>query len=154
VTSLVSPVMGLTSQFGLRSDEVWPEPSYRTVSLSAPDAAEQIQLFFEEQAWPQMQRGSYEGHAELAEQQLAQPVAERQPPWVFPDAAGWRVVLESGSPVEPARQAIDKLRSLDADDEVAFYEGLVEAWESGGRSAALSYLGEQRDATLTRLKLA
>jgi hypothetical protein len=153
VTPLVSPVMGLTSQFGLRSDEVWPEPTYRTVSSAAADAGEQIRMFFQRDAWPLMQRGSYEGHAEVAEQQLAQPAAARQPPWVFPDAAGWRVALETGSPLEPARQAIDKLRSMAADDEVAFYEGLVDAWELGGRSAALSYLQRQRDATLARLGL-
>jgi len=155
VTSLVGPVMGLTSEFGLRSDEVHPRPAYFTISLSAPDAEDLVHSFFVNDAWPLMQHGTYEGHAKQAEEQLAEPEAEREPPWVFPEAAGWRVVLETGSPVEPARQAIEKFRSWgDADDEVVFYQDLIDAWEAGGQPGALAYLQQQRDATVSRLKLA
>ena len=155
VTPLVGPLIGLTSEFGLRSDEVHPRPAYFTVSLAAPEAEEQVRSFFLNDAWPLMQHGTYEGHATRAEEQFAQPVPNRHPPWVFPDAAGWRVVLGTGSPVEPARQGIEKFRSMgDADQDVAFYQELIEAWEAGGQPAALAYLQEHRDATLSRLKLA
>ena len=42
----------------------------------------------------------------------------------------------------------------DADQDVAFYQEVIETWEAGWQPAALSYLQEQRDATLSRLKLA
>jgi len=108
VTPLVGPVIGLTSHFGLRSDEVHPRPAYSTISLSAPDAQEHVLSFFVNDAWPLMQHGTYEGHANQPEEQLAEPEAEREPPLVFPHAAGWRVVLGTGSPLEPARQSVEK----------------------------------------------
>ncbi|MCA1394635.1 hypothetical protein I6F20_37355 [Bradyrhizobium sp. IC3123] len=56
--------------------------------------------------------------------------------------------------MEPALQAVEKFGSDGADDLVTFYQSLVSAWESGGRPAALIFLAEQRDATLSRLKMA
>jgi len=154
VTPLVGPVLALTAEFGLRSDEVRPRPAYVKVSLSAPEAEEQVRSFFMNDAWPRMQQGTYEGHAARAERQFAQPAAERRPPWVFQQAAGWRVVLETGSPVEPARQGLEKFESLGAGENLfAFYRGLIDAWEAGSQPAALAYLQKQREATLSRLKL-
>jgi len=65
------------------------------------------------------------------------------------------VVLGTDSPAEPARQGIEKFGSWgDANNIVAVYQGLIDAWEAGGRPAAPVYLQQQRDATLSRLKLA
>lgn len=154
VTPLVGHVTSLTSDFGLRSDEVRPRPAYRTVPLTAPEAAEHLRTFFWQDAWPRMEQGTYQAHAERAEAQFAQAPADREPPWVFPEAAGWRVVLGTGSPVEPARQAVETFAAMEgAEDAVACYTGLVEAWESGGPAAALHQLERQRDATLASLAL-
>lgn len=87
------------------------------------------------------------------EAQFAQPESERGRPLVYPDAAGWRVVLETGSPVPPAREAADWFAACGEQQAARWYEALITAWESGGRDGALRYLTEQRDQVLDSLKL-
>lgn len=147
---LVGPFQ-LSVGHGLRSDQVPGQA--RVVDLATPTAPELVGRFISEQLLPRIDEWTPARLAAESEAQLAQPDDQRQPPIVFPEAAGWRVVLDSGSPVEAAKQAIAWAEDAYSPDDAAWYRDLLQAWESGGREAALRYLEGQRDAALAGLKL-
>jgi len=92
--------------------------------------------------------------AAAAEEQYAQPHQERGRPLSNPQAAAWRVILETGSPVEPALEAAAWFEDTShASDAATWYRALVQAWNSGGRAAALAFLTTNRDDAVAALKL-
>ena len=149
VITLTGPADVWSARHGLRSDAVL-RPG--TVDMSAEDALERVRGFILDEALPRVDQWNEESLAESAELNLAAPADRRGND--FLDAAGWRVVRGTGSPVEPAREAIDFFSTRLSPDDVSWYEGLIAAWEQGERAAAMAYLEEQRQSSLRSLKLA
>lgn len=147
--SLVGPPFNLAIGHGLRSDTRRDGP--KRIQLSEPNAVELTRDFVLNDVLPRVERWSPEQLAQEAEDQLARPAAERGRPSRFPDAAGWRVVLDQGSPEQPVAE-YKAWEGAEAAS-VRWYDELLEAWRSGGRERALQYLVGQRDQALADLKL-
>lgn len=122
------------------------------VDLAAADALDTVHEFAEAVV-NRTAPWTPERLAAEAEEQLAQPPHERGRPLTFPDAAGWRVVLGTGDPVPPAREAADWFEAAHAPEAAPWYRRLITAWQSGGRPAALGYLEQQRAEAVASLKL-
>ena len=150
VVPLVEP-FGLTgAPYGLRSDTARTPGTFDLLS----DALHAEVLDFAlKDALPVLERWTPEVLAERAEADLVAPAGERQTV-EFTQAAGWRVVDDSGSPIEPARASAQLLRERGGEEDAGWFEALIAAWEQGGRASALTYLDEQRSVGLIRLKLA
>lgn len=149
VVTFVRPDPGFAASFGLRSDSSRHRPA--RVNMLADNAAEAVQRFILEDALPRMDPWTDHALAAIAEDgYLSADPGSRS---VMIQAAGWRVVNDTGSPVEPARAAIAFLQHVEAPEEAAWYEAMIAAWERGGRASALQYLEDHRRASLTRLKL-
>jgi len=93
-------------------------------------------------------------YAELAErtlQRINEPVLPKSFVLMAP---GWRIVNDSGDPVEAAEACIDwaQRRWPQSADLVAqkrrFYEALISAYQDGGRDQALAFLTDNRDRQL------
>lgn len=149
VVPLVTPDPGFAASYGLRSDRVRHRPP--TVNMLAEDAAERVRLFIVEDALPRMHPWNDEALAASAEENC---LGDR-PGFEFAmlQSAGWRVLTGTGSPVEPARVAVEHCKHVYAPELVPWYEALSAAWENGGRTSALQFLQEHRSATLKQLKL-
>jgi len=140
---------GLALGHGVTSDR----PGPGQIDFTRPDAAEVVERFVLDAGLPRVSWSARDFAAE-AEEQYAQPHAERGRPLVCIDAAAWRVILETGSPVEPALEAAAWLEDTAmASDEGAWHRALVDAWNSGGRAAAMTFLTTNRDAAVASLKL-
>ena len=150
IRPLLQP-FSLGYRIGLRSDERLDAPA--RISMSAPDAEDQVEQFVTRGLMPLVDLWTTDKFAAEAEKQFAQPPEQRERPLAYPEAAGWRVLAGTGSPLEPARQAAQEYGSIGGADLAAWYETFAAAWESGGRPAALALLEEQRSAALTQLKL-
>jgi hypothetical protein len=143
----------LTYRHGLRSDATRRKPN--RVDLLSDDAETWIRDFVVEDAIPALQAWPRERLKQIAEDDSADPPEQRAWPLVAPFLAGWRVVEDSGSPAEPAEHAIQVLATKPGTAAIAaWYRALLDAWESGGRLAALTFLEDRRAATLASLKLA
>ena len=136
---------------GIRSDQLPDHPS--KVDLTDPTATEVVRAFITEGLLPRLDQWTPDRLAAEAEDQLAIPDEERGRPLVYPLAAGWRVVNDTGSPVEPASQAVAWFKDAYSPDDAAWYSDLLQTWQDGGRPAALKYLEDQRAAALASLKL-
>lgn len=136
---------------GIRSDQMPNHP--RVVNLLEPTAPDLVLRFVSEHLLPRVEPWTPDRLAAEAEAQLAVAADRREPPMVFASAAGWRVVNDNGSPVEPATQAVAWYENAYSPDDAAWYRELLQAWETGGRSAALGYLEDERRTALTKLKL-
>ncbi|WP_375425319.1 hypothetical protein [uncultured Friedmanniella sp.] len=150
-TPLVQGPFHPALRVGLSSDTRRHGP--RQFDLTDPEHEDQIEQFVVGDVLPLVEPWSVERFAADAEQQFALPLGERLPPRRWFEVPGWRVLLESGSPVEPAREAAEWARSVQATAIADWHEPLVAAWETGGRAAALGYLREQRAAALAELKV-
>ncbi len=148
--SLVGPPFNLSVGHGLRSDTRRDAP--KRIDLTEPDATELVRSFVLDDVLPRVKPWTPEALAQEAEAQLAMPLAERGRPLRFPDAAGWRVVLDQGSPEQPVAE-FEAWEEGAAAEDIEWYRKLLQAWQSGGRDAAMSYLAERRDQALTDLKL-
>jgi hypothetical protein len=148
MVGLVPTVMpfSLNLAYGQRSD------GPGTFNLVADDATAAIRRFLLDDALPDLDTWTESFLAQVAEVSLTRPAAERVSPH-FLQAAGWRVINDTGSPVQPAEEAIAFYRERDATEEASWYQGLIDAWRQGGRTTALSYLEEQRLDGLRRLKI-
>jgi hypothetical protein len=143
----------LTYRHGLRSDATRRKPN--RVDLLSDDAERWIRDFVVEDAIPALEAWPRERMKQIAEDDLADPPEQRAWPLVAPFLAGWRVVEDSGSPAEPAEHAIRVLATKPGTAAMAaWYQALLDAWKSGGRPAALTFLQDQRAATLATLNLA
>ncbi len=149
VVPLVEPFSFTGAPYGLRSDAA-RRPG--TVDLLAADTFAVVESFVLDDALPVLDSWTPERLADRAEANFALPAGERGHP-EFSSAAGWRAVNDSGSPVEPAREAAELLRAREAEDLAGWYESLVMSFEEGGRPRALEFLEEQRHAGLTRMKV-
>ncbi len=136
---------------GLRSDTWRDGPP--NVDLLSPELTGAVERFVVDAGLPVVDSWPEQRMTEVAEQQFAEPAERRHPPRRYLEAAGWRVVNNAGSPAEPARQAADECRKLDYAEGVQWFESLLAAWQAGGRSAALTYLEEQRAAVLDGLNI-
>lgn len=141
----------LSAGHGLRSDQLPDYPG--RVDLTEPTATEVVEKFITEHLLPRVDPWTPDRLAAEAEEQLATPDEQRGRPIVFPLAAGWRVVNETGSPVEPATEAAAWFKDAYSPEDAAWYNDLLQAWQDGGRPAALKYLEDQRAAALASLKL-
>lgn len=148
--ALVEPFV-LSAGHGLRSDDVFEYPS--RVDLTAPTAPEIVEKFITEHLLPRVEEWTPDRMAAEAEDQLGIPEEERGGPLVYPSAAGWRVVNDTGSPVEPASRAAAWYQDAYSPDDASWYNDLIRAWKDGGRPAALKYLEDQRATALAGLKL-
>lgn len=149
VVPMVKPFGLSGAPYGLRSDSA-RRPG--RVDLLADDAAETVRRFVVDDALPELSRWSEPFLAEVAEKDLAVSArAERASH--FLQAAGWRVVNDTGSPIEPAEEAAAFYRHRYVPAEAAWFEALIAAWNDGERPAALAYLEEQKVAGLGRLKV-
>jgi hypothetical protein len=149
VVPLVEPVASLHHRWGLASDL---SPWRAWFDLTTPDGAEELRSFVVEHAIPKLDSYSPAMLAASAEAALAEPDPARRFATVT-QAAGWRVVDGSGSPVEPARVAAERFADLDMPENVTWYEGLADAYGQGGRNTALDWLRDRRTRVLDRLKL-
>jgi hypothetical protein len=71
-------------------------------------------------------------------------------------AVGWRIVNDSGNPVEAAEQCIRYVEfqtweRATKDESIGFYRELIDVWTSGGRDESLTWLAERRDRQLAEL---
>ena len=147
--NLVSPFR-LGYHYGARSD-VFGGPG--KVDLTADNAQQTVLDFITAYGLPQVDLWDAIRMAEACEAQYLRPEAEWGRPILFPEAAGWRLVFDTGSPEGPAEQGIAWLRGNYAPDEGDWYAALLEAWRHGGRAAGLDYLTAQREEALRKLKL-
>lgn len=122
------------------------------VDLTTPDAIDTVREFAD-LVLERTADWTPERLAAEAEEQLAQAPDDRGTPLTFPDAAGWRVVLGTGDPVGPAREAAAWWEKAAAPEAAPWYRNLADAWETGGRPAALQFLEKTRDAAVESLKL-
>jgi hypothetical protein len=146
VLPLVEPFTGWHLLYGLRMDSVPGAP--RTITLDDPTASEVARDFALGPALEKLNRWSPERMAEVAEIDLADPPEKRDRYWW--GAPAWRVIFGSGSPTECAAEAADKMCELEIESGPEFYDGLVTAWDSGGRDAALDFLRRHRDTLLAQ----
>jgi hypothetical protein len=123
-----------------------------TFNLVADDATAEIRRYLLDDALPDLDPWTEPFLAQIAEVSLNRPAAERGSPH-FLEAAGWRVVNDTGCPVEPAEEAIAFCHERSAPEEAAWYKALIEAWNHGGRTAGLTYLEQHRNDGLRRLKI-
>lgn len=122
------------------------------VDLTASDAADTVSTFVEavlDRASP----WTPERLAAEAEEQLAEAPEERGRPLCFQHAAGWRLVLGTGDPLGPAREAADWFEEAYAPKVAVWYRHLADACETGGRTAALRVLEDTRGSAVESLKL-
>jgi hypothetical protein len=154
VVPLVRPFNWLVT-YGLAMGDQRGDPDIPpSLHVLEPGAFDVVQRFLQRQGLPAVDRWPAERFADVAERSYQLPADRRDHPvahWLL--AAGWRVVTGSGSPVEPARDAIAYFQQRDATEDVGWYRGLLAAWESGGRAAALEFLVEYRQQVLTREQL-
>lgn len=122
------------------------------VDLTTPDALDTVREFVDV-VLERTANWTPERLAAEAEEQLGQAPDDRGTPLTFPDAAGWRVVLDTGDPVGPAREAASWWEKAAAPEAAPWYRKLADAWETGGRTAALQFLEKSRDAAVESLKL-
>jgi hypothetical protein len=139
----------LNLTYGQRSDGGGPG----TFDLVADDVTAAIRRYLLDDALPDLDTWTEPFLAQIAEASLTLSDAERVPAPHFLQAAGWRVINDTGSPVQPAEESIAFYRERDATEEAAWYQSLIDAWHQGGRATALSYLEEQRLDGLRRLKI-
>lgn len=150
VVELIGP-FSLSYEYGLRrGDGGGP----KTVDLLHEDAQAQVRSFVVDQAVGVFDRWTPEALAAEAEEKFALPLAERGRPMLYPSAVGWRVVLGTGSPKVPAREAAEEFEANYGPKEAVWFRDLGGAWQAGGRTAALNYLEQHREAVLASLKLA
>ncbi|MEO3748030.1 hypothetical protein [Plantactinospora sp. B5E13] len=159
VQPLVTADAGRVMTYGIRMDEVRSGP--RTVDLLSDEAADHVRRFVLDSGLPVLDRWPAERLAEVAERDFAQAPDRRRTHWH--QAPGWRVVTGTASPVEPARELAALCRVGSAPRSaagarhraarIAFYEGLDQAWQQGGRAEALRFLTGWRDRVLTERKL-
>ena len=150
ITPLVRPFNDLSVSRGLTTPVRPGDPS--SYDLTAADAEDQVRRFTEA-ALDSVADWTPVRLAEKAEEQFATAPDDRVRPITFIDAAGWRVVLDSSNPVEPAHAAVDWFEKASSPANVSWYRNLISAWESGGRAAALALLEANRAAALESLKL-
>jgi hypothetical protein len=146
VLPLMEPFMGWHLKYGLRMDTVRRGP--RSIDLAAPEAAGIARDFALGPALDELRRWPLERLAEVAELDFDRPREKRDNYWFA--AAGCRVIFDSGSLEEPAAQAAARFRDLEIEGGPEFYDGLAAAWRSGGRAAAMEFLGRQRDRLLAQ----
>lgn len=144
----------LSLNYGIRMDEV--EGGRPSVDLTEPGADGVVREFLAGPAQATFDEWPLELLGTAAERSLARPPAERssRPYWLL--APGCRVLLDTGSPVEPAREVATFYAGSEdgTADAAAYYTGLADAHESGGRAAALAYLEGRREPMLTAAGLA
>lgn len=150
VAELVGP-FSMTYYHGLRSGD---RGGPKTVDLLQEDARAHVRNFVLDHALGVFDRWTPQALAAEAEEKFALPPAQRGRPMVYPLAAGWRVALGEGSPEVPASQAAQEFEANYGPKEAVWYRDLGQAWQTGGRTAALDYLKGHRDAVLASLKLA
>lgn len=136
----------LSLNHGIRMDEVEGGPP--SVDMTEPGAADVARAFLGGPAPATFDKWPIERLGMAAERDLPYPLDERERYWLL--APGCRVVLDTGSPVEPAREVAKYyVESEDGTaDEAAYYTGLADSYESGGRAAALAYLEGRREPML------
>lgn len=122
------------------------------IDLTSPEAMDAVRGFVDV-VLERTANWTPERLAAEAEEQLAQAPEDRGRPLTFPDAAGWRVVLDRGDPVGPAREAAAWWEKAAAPEAAPWYRNLADAWETGGRPAALHLLEASRDAAVESLQL-
>ncbi|MQA81750.1 MAG: hypothetical protein GEV10_25300 [Streptosporangiales bacterium] len=146
------PPMSLN--YGIRMDDVEGGPS--SVDLTEPGAGDVVRDFLAGPAPATFDEWPLELFGTASERNLARPRDERGTPRFWLLAPGCRVVLDTGSPVEPAREAA--AYHLEWEDgtaeEAAYYAGLADAFEAGGRDKALAYLEDRKEAMLVAADLA
>jgi hypothetical protein len=150
ITPLVRAFNDLSVSRGLTTPVRPGDP--RSYDMTAPDAADDVRRFTEA-VLTTVADWTPARLAEKAEEQFAELPDVRAHPITFIDAAGWRVVLDSGDPVEPARAAVEWFEKAASPANVSWYRDLIGAWESGGRDAALDFLEANRAAALESLKI-
>lgn len=150
ITPLVREFEHVSVTYGLTTPIRPGEPA--DVDLTTPDAVDVVRQFVEA-VLETVASWTPERLAEKAEEQLGEAPDDRARPFTFVDAAGWRVVLDTGNPVQPAHAAVEWFENASAPEAAAWYRSLIAAWESGGRDAALDFLEANRAAALKSLKL-
>lgn len=141
----------LSAGHGLRSDRLPEGPGQ--VDLTEPTAPDVVRQFITEHVLPRVDEWTPDKLAADAEAQLAIPAEQRGRPLVYQSAAGWRIVNDTGSPVEPASEAAAWFKRALSPADADWYNNLLQAWQDGGRPTALKYLEDQRAAALAGLKL-
>lgn len=128
----------------------------RRIDLGA-DGDLAVAKTFAQQALARIEELSQEYLALRAETALSTwDGGQKMPPFLL-TAPGWRLVRGEGDPVEAARRCIDAamtssvLESEAKRDAAAFFETMIGLYESEGREAALTWLGELRDRNLAEL---
>ncbi|MGA3561798.1 hypothetical protein [Melissospora conviva] len=159
VQPLVLPFSGWTMTYGIRMDEVTAGPPM--IDLLAETAPAETRQFVLGPGLEEIDSWPADRLAEAAERDFARDPADRRKHWY--QVPGWRVVNDSGSPVEPATELVAKYHDLagrssakgarQLREDAAFYERLLARWHQGGRAEALGFLTEQREQALRAEKL-
>ncbi|SBT43104.1 hypothetical protein [Micromonospora auratinigra] len=159
VQPLVLPFPELVLTHGVRMDEAASGPA--TVDLLSDTAAADVRGFVLDTGLPKIDDWPPDRLAEVAERDFAQRPPKRYTFWH--ELPGWRVVTDAGSPTDPATQLAElwRERARTASAKAAapltahaeFYDRLRQAWDGGGRGAALEFLTGQRDEGLAARKL-
>lgn len=150
ITPLVRQFDGVSVTYGLSTPVRPGAPA--DVDLTGPDAMDVVDTFVKA-VLEEVAPWTPERLAARAEEQLAEAPEDRGRPLTFVDAAGWRVVLNTGDPVEPALAAADWFDKAYGSKRAPWYRDLAGAWQSGGRDATLAFLEANRAAALESLKL-
>lgn len=141
-------------RYGFDMSEVRSGP--RSIDLLADDALDVARGFVFGPGIARIELLTPDYYGERAEQEAADQAAEGG--WVLM-APGWRVINDSGSPVDVAARCIAWVQQRFAHDpayvalHADFFRQLIDAWNDGGRDAALTFLVEHRDAQLREQKL-
>jgi hypothetical protein len=144
VTPLIEAFTGWHMKYGLRMDSVPGGP--RSIDLNDPDAPRIARDFALGPALQEINEWSLERLADIAERDLARPPRKRDRYSHLAPAC--RVIFDTGSPEEAAREIAEKCREQGIPGGPEYYEGLIAAWQSGGRDEALQYLRQYRDKVL------
>jgi hypothetical protein len=158
VQPLVEAFNGFDVRYGTRMDGRPGKP--QTIDLTAGNALDVAREFIFDVAVGMITRWPAERLAEVAEKDYALEPRRRGTHWH--QLPGWRVVFDSGSPVEPAAELgsiwEQKARDFKKTAEsslraAAFCRNLSAAYESGGRDAALALLEKHRAELVAEQRL-
>jgi hypothetical protein len=141
----------LMNEFGLDMEDV--RGGARSIELGE-DGDLEVARTFAGHALTRFEELTPERYADWAERSLPMMSGPELPLNYILMAPGWRVINDSADPVEAAEVCIEwSARRWGEGDETAvrdrrFYEGLIAAWQVGGRDDGLAFLAENRDRQL------
>lgn len=149
ILPLMERFSGWNMRYGILTEDLQKGP--RHIDINDPEGPKAIKDFIFGNALQELDDWPLKRIADVAEIDLDSSPESRSTYWLA--APGCRVILDRGSPVEPAQRVIEhfgeRRPSAGVEGIVGFHSNLIEAWRSGGRPAARRFLEKNRQTIIT-----